>query len=33
MADLGKISLMAALGVCVYGAVIPHFGVKQKTGI
>jgi len=28
MADFGTISLMAALAVCIYGAVIPHFGVK-----
>ena len=31
MADLGTISLMAALAVCVYGAVIPHFGVKSNN--
>ena len=31
MADLGTISLMAALAVCVYGAVIPHFGVKTNN--
>ena len=31
MADLGTISLMAALAVCVYGAVIPHFGVQTNN--
>ena len=30
MADFGTISLMAALAVCIYGAVIPHFGVKSN---
>ena len=31
MADFGTISLMAALAVCVYGTVIPHFGVKTNN--
>ena len=31
MADFGTISLMAALAVCIYGAVIPHFGVKSNN--
>ena len=31
MADLGTISLMAALAVCLYGSVIPHFGVKTNN--
>ncbi len=31
MADFGTISLMAALAVCVYGSVIPHFGVKTNN--
>ena len=31
MADFGTISLMAALSVCIYGAVIPHFGVKSNN--
>ncbi len=31
MADFGTISLMAALAVCVYGAVIPHFGVQTNN--
>ena len=31
MADFGTISLMAALAVCIYGAVIPHFGVKTNN--
>ena len=31
MAYLGTISLMAALAVCVYGAVIPHFGVQTNN--
>ena len=31
MADFGTISLMAALAVCVYGTVIPHFGVKSNN--
>ena len=31
MADFGTISLMAALAVCIYGAVIPHFGVQSNN--
>ena len=31
MSDFGTISLMAALAVCLYGAVIPHFGVKTNN--
>ena len=31
MADFGTISLMAALAVCIYGSVVPHFGVKNNN--
>ena len=31
MAILGTISLMAALSLCVYGLIVPHFGVINNN--
>jgi cytochrome c-type biogenesis protein CcmF len=31
IADIGTISLMAALAVCIYGTVVPHLGVKSNN--
>jgi cytochrome c-type biogenesis protein CcmF len=31
MADLGTISLMAAFAVCLYGAVVPHIGIRNNN--
>ena len=31
MAVFGTISLMASLALCIYGAIVPHLGVKNNN--